>query len=112
MPGSLLDALWLVPALPLAGFVLNGALALTRPGAKRAVSLNGVGVLLLAFAAAAGAVGAFARLPGGEPVVQRHWEWLPVGDLQVHFALQVDRLWGVEILMGNGGRAVIRLVRV
>ena len=44
MPGSLPDALWLVPALPLAGFVLNGAVALTRPTAKRTVSVIGVGV--------------------------------------------------------------------
>ena len=112
MPGSLLDALWLVPALPLAGFVLNGALALTRPGAKRAVSLIGVGVLLLAFAAAAGAVVGFARLPGGEPVVQRYWEWLPVGDLQVHFALQLDRLSAVMILVVTGVGALIHLFSV
>jgi len=32
-----LQSVWLVPALPLLGFVLNGALALLRPGAKRAV---------------------------------------------------------------------------
>src|SRR5207247_4416977 len=87
MPGSLLDALWLVPALPLAGFVLNGALALTRPGAKRAVSRIGVGGLLLAFAAAAGAVGGLARLPAGEPFVRAYWAWLPVGGLPLHFAL-------------------------
>jgi len=51
-----LTLLWVVPALPLAGFVVNGALALVAPGAKRAVSLVGVGVLVLAFAAAALAV--------------------------------------------------------
>ena len=35
MPSSLLGALWVVPALPLLGFLLNGALALWRPHAKK-----------------------------------------------------------------------------
>ena len=101
MPGSLLNAppLWLVPALPLLGFVLNGALALARPGAKRAVSLIGVGVLVLACAAAIGAVADFSRLPGAEPLVFRSWEWLPVGDLRVAFALLANE--AVHSLPGN-----------
>ena len=33
MPAPPLSLLWVVPALPLAGFVVNGALALARPTA-------------------------------------------------------------------------------
>ena len=36
-----IDLLWLVPALPLLGFVLNGVLALSRSSAKRVVSMIG-----------------------------------------------------------------------
>ena len=47
-------AVWLAVAFPLAGFLVNGALALWRPQAKTAVSVVGSGVLLVAFAVAAG----------------------------------------------------------
>src|SRR2546422_1973005 len=49
---SALQLLWLLPALPLAGFLANGVLALRRPRAKHAVSIIGVGVLLAALALA------------------------------------------------------------
>ena len=105
-------ALWLVPALPLLGFVVNGVLSLTRPHAKRAVSLIGVGVLVLAFAAAAGAVLGLSRLPSAEPLVVRYWDWLPAGDLQVSFALQLDRLSAVMILVVTGVGALIHVFSV
>ena len=44
MPAPPLSLLWVVPALPLLGFVVNSTLALTRPTAKGAVSIVGVGV--------------------------------------------------------------------
>ena len=37
------DLIWLAVALPLAGFLVNGALALWRPDAKTAVSVVGPG---------------------------------------------------------------------
>ena len=43
---NLTHVVWLVVALPLAGFLVNGALALWRPQAKTAVSVVGAGVLL------------------------------------------------------------------
>ena len=73
------DLIWLAVALPLAGFLVNGALALWRPNAKTAVSVVGSGVLLGAFAvvalifrsyAAAGLAGLYRALaPGGTLVV-------------------------------------------
>ena len=45
---------WLTVAFPLLGFLVNGALALRRPGAKNAVSAVGVGVLVASFVVAAG----------------------------------------------------------
>jgi len=107
-----LSALWLVPALPLAGFVLNGTLALAAPGAKRTVSLVGVGVLVLAFLAAALAVAQYTALAPAAPLVFRYWEWLPARDLQVDFALQLDQLSAVMILVVTGVGALIHLFSV
>src|SRR4029077_13471384 len=103
MPLPPLTLLWVVPALPLAGLVVIGALALAAPGAKRAVSIVGVGVLVLAFAAAALAVLQLAQLHPSAPLVVSYWDWLPVGELQVAFALQLDQLSAVMILVGTRG---------
>jgi len=112
MPLPPLALLWVVPALPLAGFVVNGTLALAAPRAKHAVSIAGVGVLLLAFAAAALAVVELAQLHPSAPLVLRYWEWLPVGDLQVDVALQLDQLSAVMILVVTGVGALIHVFSV
>ena len=112
MPALPLSLLWVVPALPLAGFVVNGTLAFVRPTAKRAVSIVGVGVLVLAFAGAALAVAQLGRLPPSAPLVFSYWEWLPVGDFQVAFALQLDQLAAVMILVVTGVGALIHVFSV
>ncbi|OLC07362.1 MAG: NADH-quinone oxidoreductase subunit L [Gemmatimonadetes bacterium 13_1_40CM_70_12] len=112
MPNSAPGALWVVPALPLLGFVVNGALALWRPTAKTAVSLVGVGVLVLAGAAAVVAVAGFAGLHPAAPLVFRYWEWMPVGDLRIDFALQLDQLSAVMVLVVTGVGALIHVFSV
>ena len=112
MPSSLLGALWVVPALPLLGFLLNGALALWRPHAKTAVSAIGVGVLVLACAAAVAAVAGFTGLHPAAPLVFRYWEWMPVGDLRIDFALQFDQLSAVMVLVVTGVGALIHVFSV
>ncbi|PYO43818.1 MAG: NADH-quinone oxidoreductase subunit L [Gemmatimonadetes bacterium] len=107
-----LSMVWVVPALPLFGFVLNGTLALTRPGAKRAVSIVGVGTLMLAFAAAALAVIEFGAQHAAAPLVFRYWDWLPSAELQVPFALQLDQLSAVMILIVTGVGALIHVFSV
>src|SRR5947207_7060291 len=82
MPAVPLSLLWLVPALPLVGFVVNGTLALARPTAKRAVSIVGVGTLVLAFAAAAIAVAGLARHHATAPLECRSEEH--TSELQSH----------------------------
>jgi len=112
MPTPPLSLLWVVPALPLLGFVVNGTLSLTRPTAKRAVSIVGVGTLALALAAAALAVAELARQHPAGPLVFRYWEWIPAGDLQVAFALQLDQLAAVMILVVTGVGALIHVFSV
>src|SRR5436190_676550 len=112
MPISALGALWMVPALPLLGFLVNGALALWRPHAETAVSAIGVGVLVLACAAAVAAVAGFAGLHPAAPLVFRYWEWMPVGDLRIDFALQLDQLSAVMVLVVTGVGALIHVFSV
>jgi NADH-quinone oxidoreductase subunit L len=112
MPALPLSLLWVVPALPLVGFLVNGTLALTRPTAKRVVSLVGVGTLVLAFAAAGMAVAELARQHPTVPLVFRYWEWMPAGDLQVSFALQLDQLAAVMILVVTGVGALIHVFSI
>src|SRR5262245_24336984 len=99
---STVSLVWLTIALPFTGFLVNGVLGLRRPNAKGAVSLVGPGVLIAAFAVA---VGIFLDLwghPPHEPAVLSLWHWLPLGRLQVDFALQVDQLSAVMMLIITG----------
>src|SRR3989441_5887790 len=111
MPDGL-DLLWLVPALPLAGFAANGALALARPRAKAAVSVIGVGTLVAALALSAVIVARLAALGTAQPLVARYWEWMPVGDLRVDLALQLDHLSAVMLLVVTGVGALIHVFSV
>ena len=107
-----MDLVWLVPALPLLGFLLNGTLALARPQAKRAVSAIGVGVLVAAFGVGVLVVRALVLAHPEGAVVFRYWDWIPVGTLQVSYALQVDPLSAVMVLIVTGVGALIHVFSV
>ena len=81
--------LWLIPAIPLAGFLVNGLLG-TRLG-KSFVSAVGVGAAGLA------TVVAYARLipffaGSHAPVVEPVARWIAVGDLSIDIAFRLDPL--------------------
>ncbi|MGH8896223.1 MAG: NADH-quinone oxidoreductase subunit L, partial [Egibacteraceae bacterium] len=107
-----MDLVWLVPALPLLGFFLNGTLALVRPQAKGAVSAIGVGVLAAAFGVGVLVVRALALAHPEGPVVFHYWDWMSVGSLQVGYALQVDPLSAVMVLIVTGVGALIHVFSV
>jgi NADH-quinone oxidoreductase subunit L len=109
---NLSHVVWLAVALPLAGFLVNGALALWRPQAKGAVSVVGAGVLLAAFAVSAGVFLELWREPPAGPVIVRLWSWLPVDKLQVDLAFQVDQLSTVMLLIVTGVGSLIHLFSV
>ena len=75
-----MNAVWLVLALPLAGFAFNGALSLwKRPvkWARSAVTAVGVGVLAAAFLVAVRVVLAVAAGHPEEPYLLEGWSWMP-----------------------------------
>src|SRR5262245_83803 len=81
--------LWLVPALPLAGFLVNGLLG-TKLG-KRFVSVVGVGSVGLATIVACSRLLPF--LAGDHtPVVERVASWIHAGDFTADIAFRLDPL--------------------
>jgi NADH-quinone oxidoreductase subunit L len=106
------DFIWIAVALPLAGFLLNGALALWRPKAKTAVSIIGPAVLLGAFAVVALVFRSYRDAGLTAPHVVRLWTWLPAGALQVDLSLLVDRLSLVMLLVVTGVGSLIHLFSV
>jgi NADH-quinone oxidoreductase subunit L len=106
------NLVWLTVALPLAGFLVNGTLALRRPQAKSLVSAVGAGVLLAAFAVALGIFVELWRNPPHAPIIVTLWSWLPVERLQVDLAFQVDQLSTVMLLVVTGVGSLIHLFSV
>ncbi len=81
--------LWLIPVIPLAGFVVNALLG-TRLG-KRFVSVVGCGAAGLATIAAYTRVIPF--LSGdGAPVLETYGSWISVGDLSIDLSFRLDPL--------------------
>jgi NADH-quinone oxidoreductase subunit L len=104
--------IWLAVALPLAGFLVNGALALRRKPAVLPVSIVGPGVLLGAFLVSLAVTFELLGAPPHEPQVVRLWPWMPVGALQIDLAFQVDQLSMVMLLVVTGVGSLIHLFSV
>jgi NADH-quinone oxidoreductase subunit L len=101
--------LLLIPLLPLVGFLVNAAF-----GRRLAKSISG-GVACLAMLASF-AVSVFAvwlAMHQESPaLVQTVFTWLPSGDLQVPFALRVDPLSALMILVVTGIGSLIHIYSV
>src|SRR3954466_14125556 len=103
---------WLAVAFPLLGFLVNGTLALRRPGAKNAVSAVGVGVLVASLVVSMGVFLELWRHPPHAPIIVNLWRWLPVGTLQIDMAFQADQLSAVMLLVVTGVGSLIHLFSV
>jgi NADH-quinone oxidoreductase subunit L len=111
MPSSV-SLVWLAVLLPLLGFLANGWLSFFRPNAKRAVGVIGVGVLAAAFVVSLAAVLGLAGAAHDAPFIVHIWSWMPVGELQVDLAFQVDQLSAVMLMVVTGVGALIHLFSV
>jgi NADH-quinone oxidoreductase subunit L len=154
LDGTAARWLWAVPLIPLAGFVINGALSLfpayhagpadpglahgddhaghaehddehgahgddhhevTRHRFAGVVSIVGPGVLMVSFLLAAMIFFAMRAAGGGaitEPFVQRYFSWMPVGDLQINAAFQLDQLSMMMTLVVTGVGMLIHIFSV
>ncbi|HRE02016.1 MAG TPA: NADH-quinone oxidoreductase subunit L, partial [Ilumatobacteraceae bacterium] len=107
----MIELAWLIPALPLAGFltilVLGRKLGDPAAGYLATTAIGGAFVV---------AAAVFFDLLG-QPVEARHhvidlFQWIPVGDLQVDLAFQVDQLSITMLLFITGIGALIHLYAV
>ena len=92
----MLDHLWIILALPLAGAAINGLLGKNWP--KSAVNSVAIGSVSLAFLAVVKTVREFLQLRPDHPVVHSYFPWMTAGPFKVNFALQVDQLTIVMLL--------------
>jgi NADH-quinone oxidoreductase subunit L len=93
----MLDHLWIILALPLAGAAINGLLGKNWP--KSAVNSVAIGSVSLAFLAVVETVREFLQLPANQvPWVRTYFPWITAGIFKVNFALQVDQLTIVMLL--------------
>jgi NADH-quinone oxidoreductase subunit L len=110
--GTMTWWVWSTVALAFMGFLVNGALALWKPNAKRAVSIVGPGVVVAAFAVSVAVFLELWAVKPEHPYVLTLWSWLPVDTLQVGFALQVDQLSAVMMLIVTGVGGLIHLFSI
>ncbi|MBI3992437.1 MAG: NADH-quinone oxidoreductase subunit L [Candidatus Lambdaproteobacteria bacterium] len=105
----MVDHLWLIPALPLLGFLLNGLLGKTF--GKRFVSLVGPGVVGLSFLLS---ILAFREMLGAPEysISQLAFTWLEAGNFYVPVEFTVDRLSGLYILIVTGVGFLIHVYSV
>jgi NADH-quinone oxidoreductase subunit L len=98
----ILDHLWIIPALPLLGAALNGLLGTRWP--KRAVDAVAVGSTGLAFLSVLQLVREFAALPTDKIpwAPAGFFHWIVAGNFRADFALQVDQLTIVMLLVVTG----------
>jgi NADH-quinone oxidoreductase subunit L len=156
LAGTMAEWVWLLPVLPLAGFVINGLLSLSTSrlgpddpdagdphshsvgaGEARAIShveqggavgddhsavkrhrwagvtsIVGPGVLIVSFLLALGILQAMLGVHADTPFIQRYFSWMPVGDLQIDAAIQLDQLSMVMVLVVTGVGALIHIFSV
>ncbi len=106
----MLKLIWLVPALPLAGFVVNLFLG------KRLGRLAGVLASLLmlgAFGASLGVLNDLLKLPAHSRVFVKHlYDWIAVGNFKVAVDLRVDPLSVTMMLVVTGVGALIHIYSI
>ncbi len=106
--------LWLIPILPLAGFVLNGVLG--RRLSKSAVNAIAVGSVLLSFLWVLKTLSGLGVFGGGNPLetpyVEHYFTWIQSGLLNISIDFAVDRLTTVMLLIVTGVGFLIHVYAV
>jgi NADH-quinone oxidoreductase subunit L len=103
-----LDHLWIIPLLPLLGAAVNGIFGRRWPHSiTNSVALGSTG---LSFAAAIELFREFSRLaPASIPWVKAYFPWIAAGGFRADYALQVDQLTMVMLLIVTGAGFVIHI---
>ena len=107
----ILEHLWIIPLLPLLGAAANGIFAARWPrGAVNAVALGSTG---LSFLASLEAAREFASLSANQiPWLRSYFTWIEAGRLRADFALQIDQLTLIMLLVVTGVGWLIHLYSI
>ena len=104
--------LWLIPILPLAGFVLNGVLG--KRLSKPVINAIAVGSVLLSFLWVLKTLSALGVFSGAfeERYVERYFTWIQSGTLNIGVDFAIDRLTAVMLMIVTGVGTLIHIYAV
>ena len=107
----MLHTAWVIPAFPLAGFVLLVLFGdrLGDPKAGWLATVMAVGSFAFSIIVFIGLLG---RAPDNRLFVQTLWDWVPVGGFKVDLGLQVDPLSVTMMLFVTGVGSLIHLYSI
>jgi NADH-quinone oxidoreductase subunit L len=99
--------IWLIPVLPLAGFVINGL-------GRNALSKGVIGTIgsLLVLAAFGLSVATFFQVKATGAFTVDIYNWISVGDLKIPLSFQIDQLSSIMLLIITGVGFLIHLYSV
>jgi len=100
--------IWLIPLLPLAGFIINGL-------GRNILSKGAIGFIgsVLVLASFGLSVGAFMQIKAtGVPINVTLFDWFTVGTLKISFSFLVDQLSSLMLLIITGVGFLIHLYSV
>jgi NADH-quinone oxidoreductase subunit L len=100
--------LWLIPLLPLAGFLVNGIFG--RRFSKSVVNLFAIGSVALAFAWVVKTLLGLGEL--NSPYTEHYFTWIQSGILTVNCDFTVDRLTAVMLLIVTGIGSLIHIYSI
>ncbi len=94
---NVLQIVYLIPLLPLIGFLING---LGRKHlSKSLIGIIGSGVILASFALS---IWVFLQVKGGNTHVAQYFDFINVGKLKIRFEFQIDQLSSLFLLIVTG----------
>jgi NADH-quinone oxidoreductase subunit L len=96
---NIINLIWLVPVLPLAGFLINGLFR--KSLSKSLTGIIGSGVILISFIISF-LIFLQVKQEGFQPVVVTFFDFINVGKLNIPFAFQVDQLSVLFLLIITG----------
>src|SRR5580704_8374233 len=103
-------ALGFILLYPALGFLFN--LFYGARWGRRSVNVVGPGAIFVAFAIAVMAFVKLLSMPSGSVLTFTLWQWIHAGGFQADFALQVDALSALMVMIVTGVGALIHLYSV
>jgi NADH-quinone oxidoreductase subunit L len=99
--------IWLIPFLPLAGFIINGLGRNTLP--KAAIGFIGSVLVLASFGLS---IGAFLQVKSSGAFNAHLFDWFAVGPFKVSFAFLIDQLSAIMLMIITGVGFLIHLYSI